>query len=311
MSFGNTMGIRPLVIVTEIIAILTWCALQSPADWPQFRGPNSAGIGEDAPAPSEFGPGRNELWRIPLNSGHSSPCIVGDAIFLTAFDGDRGKLEVVCIGRNAGAIRWRRDVAAETIETGHPSFNPASSTPAADGERVVVYFGSCGLLCYDHEGNKLWEYRLPVSRSYAGNATSPIIAGDRVILYRGNYDEHYLLAVDKHSGKELWKTPLTEKFTAAMACTSCPIVAGEKLIVHAAQSIQAFEINSGKRTLARELLHDRDEHSGAFLRRSDRRHLESDWRTALSLRRFRRSRSWSKPTTRTSARRSAAKSFRS
>ena len=156
-------------------------------------------------------------------------------------------MEVVCIGRNDGAIRWRRDVAAETIETGHPSFNPASSTPAADGERVVVYFGSCGLLCYDHDGNKLWEYRLPVSRSYAGNATSPIIAGDRVILYRGNYDEHYLLAVDKHSGKELWKTPLTEKFTAAMACTSCPIAAGEKLIVHAAQSIQAFEINSGKR----------------------------------------------------------------
>ncbi len=216
------------------------------ADWPQFRGTNSSGIADGAAAPVEFGPGKNELWSLPLNSGHSSPCIVGDAIFLTTYDQDRKRLEVICIDRIKGVIRWRRPVATDKIETGHPSFNPASSTPASDGERVVAYFGSFGLICFDMAGEKLWDVKMPLTKSFAGNATSPSIVGDRVILYRGNHVDHFLLAVDKRSGKQLWKVHQDEPFSSELACTSCPIVANDKLIVHTARSLQAFEISSGK-----------------------------------------------------------------
>ncbi len=216
------------------------------ADWPQFRGPNSAGVAHGAAVPVEFGPGKHELWSLPLGSGHSSPCIVGDSIFLTTYDEDRNRLEVVCIARTEGVIRWRRHVPTDEIETGHPSFNPASSTPASDGQRVVAYFGSCGLICFDRDGEKLWDVRMPLAKSYAGNATSPAIVGDRVILYRGNYVDHFLLAVDKETGAPLWKVPQDEPISGEMACTSCPIVAGDKLIVHTARSLQAFEISSGK-----------------------------------------------------------------
>jgi outer membrane protein assembly factor BamB len=111
---------------------------------------------------------------------------------------------------------------------------------------VVVYFGSYGLICFDMQGQELWELRMPLAKSFAGNATSPAIVGDRVILYRGTYVDHFLLAVDKHSGKQLWKVPQDEPFTGEMACTACPIVAGDTLIVHTARSIQAFDLSTGQ-----------------------------------------------------------------
>jgi len=216
------------------------------ADWPQFRGPNSSGIGNGTSVPAEFGPGKNELWNRPLAAGHSSPCIVGDSIFLTTFDRDQGQVGIVCLARESGQVRWQRAIPVRALEKGHPSFNPASSSPSSDGERVVAYFGSYGLICFDLEGEKLWDIQMPLTRSYAGNATSPIITGDRAILYRGNHVDHFLLAVEKETGKELWKVPQEEPFTSEMACTACPIVAGDKLITHTARSVQAFELSSGK-----------------------------------------------------------------
>ena len=86
---------------------------------------------------------------------------------------------------------------------------------------------------------------MPLTKSYAGNATSPMIAGNRVILYRGNHVDHFLLAVDKETGQQLWKVKQDEPFVPELACTACPIVAGNKLIVHTARAIQALDITSG------------------------------------------------------------------
>ena len=216
------------------------------AEWPQFRGPNSSGIATGASPPVEFGPGKNELWRLPLGSGHSSPCVARDSIFVTTYDKALKKLAVVCIDRFKGEIRWQKDVPTDHIEKGHPSFNPASSSPTTDGERVVAYFGSFGLVCFDVDGVKLWEFKMPLTKSFAGNATSPAIFGDRVILYRGNHVDHFLLAVDKVTGKEIWRVPQQERFTSEMSCTACPIISGDNLIIHSARSVQAIDISNGK-----------------------------------------------------------------
>jgi len=226
--------------------VLTLVAHVAMAEWSQFRGPNSAGVAT-GPPPVQFGPGKNELWRVPMASGHSSPCVFGDSIFLTTYDQRQKKLAVVCIERSRGRIGWQTDVPTDQIEKGHPSFNPASSTPACDGERVVAYFGSFGLICLEMSGRPLWEVRMPLAKSFAGSATSPAIVGDQVILYRGTYVDHFLLAVDKQSGKELWRVPQAEQFTGEMAFTACPIVADDRLIVHTARSLQAFDVSTGKR----------------------------------------------------------------
>ena len=142
--------------------IVLFCAVPAFGDWPQFRGPNSSGIAPGASPPVEFGPGRNELWKVPMVAGHSSPIVVGDVIFLTTWDKEKRKLAVVCLSRLSGKIRWQGDVPATKFEKGHASFNPASSTAASDGERVVAYFGSFGLICFDMEGKLTWKKNLQI-----------------------------------------------------------------------------------------------------------------------------------------------------
>ena len=226
-----------------LMCVLSGIPLRA-ADWPQFRGINSSGMA-DAPAPVKFGPGKNELWHVPVLSGHSSPCVVGDRIFLTTFDSEKQQLAVLCVDRQTGSTVWMQTVEAETIEKGHPSFNPASSTVACDGEYVVAYFGSCGLLCFDMDGNKRWDVPMSVAESYGGNAVSPIITGDHVILYRGCYAEHFLLAVDRRTGEERWKVQQQEKFSSNVAATATPIVYENQVIVHGARAVQSFDVKSG------------------------------------------------------------------
>lgn len=215
------------------------------SEWPQFRGNNSNGLGTGSP-PVEFGPGKNELWKTSLPPGHSSPCISGNKIFVTTYDKEALTIGVICLRRNDGKELWTKTIKVKHFEKGHPSFNPASSSPCCDGERVVAYFGSYGLVCLDHDGNPLWEKQLPLTKSFGGNALSPIISDDKVIIYRGNYVDHYLLCVDASSGEKIWRVPLTEKITGEMACTACPIMAGDKLICHTARSIRAFDVNNGE-----------------------------------------------------------------
>jgi len=215
-------------------------------DWPQFRGPNSSGVAT-CEAPVRFGPQTDVLWQTTVGPGHSSPCVADGRIVLTSFNAEASTVSVHSIDAATGRPKWRRDFAVRDMEKGHPSFNPASSSPVSDGRVVVAYFGSLGLVTLNAEdGRTLWEKRMPTTKSFGGNATSPIIAGDVVVLYRGNYVDHFLLAVDRLSGTELWRVPQTEKFTGEMACTACPIVAGDRLIVHSARSLQCFDLATGQ-----------------------------------------------------------------
>src|SRR6266478_2614112 len=178
-------------------------AVADPQSWPQFRGANAAGVSaEDRPLPVEFGPAKACLWKTALPIGHSSPCIWGDRIFLTAFDPAANKLETLCVNRLNGDIAWRRAAPAEKIEKGHELGNPAASTAAADGERVYVYFGSYGLLCYDHAGVEQWKLPLETPKARFGTATSPVLIEGRLVLIAQGA---FVLALDAKSGDQFWK----------------------------------------------------------------------------------------------------------
>jgi outer membrane protein assembly factor BamB len=138
-------------------------------------------------------------------AGLSSPVIAQGRIFLTEFDRATKQLATVCIDQRTGKIRWRRTVAAAEIEQVHDISSPAAPTPATDGERVYVYFGSYGLVSYDLDGKLLWERRFPLSQNIYGAAASPIVAGDLLILnHQGK--EAYLLGVNRRDGRTVWKT---------------------------------------------------------------------------------------------------------
>ena len=172
--------------------------------WPQFRGPNSTGIGDGKP-PVEFGPGKNVLWKLAVGSGLSSPVIAKGRLFLTEFDRNTKQLSTVCIDLRTGKLLWRRSLAPAQIEKVHEIGSPAAPTPATDGERVYAYFGSYGLVSYDFDGKVQWERRLPLPENIYGAVASPIVAGPLLVLnHQGK--EAYLLGVDRRDGRTVWKT---------------------------------------------------------------------------------------------------------
>jgi len=172
--------------------------------WPQFRGPDSTGIGDGKP-PVNFGPNQNVIWKTPIATGLSSPIIWEGRIFLTEFNRESKQLATLCIDRATGKVLWRRAVQPAQIEKVHEISSPAGSTPVTDGERIYVYFGSYGLLCYDANGNLKWEIRLPIPENPYGAVASPIVAGDLLVLNHQGKDA-YLLAVNRQTGKTVWKT---------------------------------------------------------------------------------------------------------
>jgi outer membrane protein assembly factor BamB len=187
-----------------VAATIALSGFAGPADWPQFRGPNSSGIGDGKP-PVEFGPSQNVLWKTAVGSGLSSPIIARGRVFLTEFDRATKQLATLCLDQRSGRILWRRTVAPAEIEKVHEIGSPAAPTPATDGERVYVYFGSYGLMSYDYDGKLLWERRLPIPQNIYGAVASPIVAGDLVVLNHQGKDA-YLLGVNRRDGKTVWKT---------------------------------------------------------------------------------------------------------
>jgi outer membrane protein assembly factor BamB len=172
--------------------------------WPQFRGPNSSGIGTGKP-PVQFGPDKNVLWKVAVGPGLSSPIVWNGRIFLTEFDSANKQLATLSIDQRTGKILWRRTVAPETIEKVHQISSPAGSTPVTDGERLYVYFGSYGLIAYDRDGKTLWERRFPDPGNPYGAVASPIVAGDLLILNHQGKDA-YLLGLNRRDGRTVWKT---------------------------------------------------------------------------------------------------------
>src|SRR5437899_4536658 len=138
---------RATWIILLVIVVLSSSprAAENGADvwWPQFRGPNSSGLGGGKP-PVHFGPGQNVLWKTAMESGQSSPIVWGERVFLTEFDQTSQNLATLCIDRRTDKILWRRAVATIEIVTVYELISPAASTPATDGQRVYVHFGYYG-----------------------------------------------------------------------------------------------------------------------------------------------------------------------
>lgn len=155
---------------------------QRAVNWPQVRGPNASGVSADATPPVHFGPETNVLWKAAVPSGLSAPVVWGNRVFLTGLASN----EPVTLAYDAthGRELWRRTAPAKQIESRHSFSSPAASTPCTDGERVYACFGSFDLVAYDFEGRELWRRAFERLPSAYGTASSPILAGEQLILQR-------------------------------------------------------------------------------------------------------------------------------
>lgn len=176
-------------------------------DWPSWRGPATDGHCKETSLPTKWS-AKSVVWKTALPGvGQSSPAIWGERIFLTAAL-DKGKKRVVlCVERNKGNILWQREAWSGVPEPSHPMNLWASATCATDGERVIAFFGKGGLHCYSADGKKIWSRDLGPFVAPWGTSACPLIVSDLVIQNCDATKDAFVVAVDKKTGKDVWRTP--------------------------------------------------------------------------------------------------------
>jgi outer membrane protein assembly factor BamB len=186
-----------------------------------------------------------QKWRTPLASGHSTPCVYGDAIYLTTF-GD-GRLATVALDRRTGQQRWTQVAPTTHIEAYHATSNPAAATPACDGERIYVFFGSYGLLCYDLQGKLVWSRELGPFQDEFGSASSPILVDDKLIISADHDINSFVMALDRATGKTFWKTDrlgATRSYSTPVVITAS---GRRQIIVAGALQLAAYDADDGEK----------------------------------------------------------------
>lgn len=145
-----------------------------------------------------------------MAAGNSSPVVRGDRLFITAHIG-ANQLATIAINRRQGRELWRRVVQPEKVEEVHRTLgSPASATPCIDADRLYVHFGSFGLLAYDLNGRELWRLPMNLTQTEYGASSSPIVVGNLVIQLLDQDGGSHLLAVDKHTGMQVWRVERPE-----------------------------------------------------------------------------------------------------
>ncbi len=222
-------------------------ALRSAPNWPQFRGPNGSGTVANSTPPLTISPTNGALWHIDVPWSPSSPCVWGDRIFLSTFS--ESQLQTRCYSTSNGKLLWLNSVTPVRFEVFHSTDgSPAAATPATDGRRVVSYFGSYGLICYDYKGNEVWRHPLPLALSGGGfgSGTSPIIVRNRVFLNRDQDDNSSLLAVDLATGKTIWETPRPD----AAGSFGTPVLwqnkGVEEIVMPGSMQLKGYDLKTGR-----------------------------------------------------------------
>jgi len=199
----------PRLFMLLIICLLT-VAARAAADenWPNLHGPRHNSQSDSTGLPLVWSETENIVWKSPIHdSGWSSPVVWGDQIWLTTATDDGKQSYAVCVDRQSGKIV--HDV--KLFETAKPEdtrqYNTfASPTPVIEDGRVYVNFGSYGTACLDtHNGEVVWTRRDLPCRHWRGPASSPILFGNLLLMHFDDYDLQYVVALDKHTGKTVWK----------------------------------------------------------------------------------------------------------
>ncbi len=243
-------------------------------NWPQWRGPGAAASAESKQLPSSWSATENVAWKVDVpGRGHSQPVVWGNRVFLTTdIEGEKvpdykeivhmmGKekfthpdwtgadvqhnLRVMCFDADTGKLLWEQTAyTGAATDYRHRRNTYASPTPATDGKAVYVYFESMGTYAYDMNGKLLWKTSLgPIASMGMGPGTSPVLAGDLVIIQADQDDgaKSFLVALSKKDGKVVWKKP-----RAVQASWATPLLYEGQLIASGNENIIAYDPKTGE-----------------------------------------------------------------
>lgn len=237
---GGVPARRISVVFGFCLAVLPWISRAAVGDdarglnWPQWRGPLANGVAPNGDPPVEWSETRNIRWKVALpGRGTSTPIVWGNQVFiLTAIPTGRKvevrpdavpagpnadmvdppteaqRFTVMALDRATGQVCWQQTAREQVPHEGyHRDHGYASASPATDGERLLAYFGSYGLFCFDLGGQLLWQKDLGDQRTRYGygEGSSPAWQGHTVVILWDHEGEDFIVALDCRDGKELWR----------------------------------------------------------------------------------------------------------
>ena len=238
-------------------------------NWPGWRGPSGDGVSAGEGIPTKWSSTENIAWKIAVpGEGHSSPIVWGDKVFLTSSLTEKNRRILLCLDRLSGQTVWQRDVVQSPPETIHRLNSRASGTPATDGKQVYVTFmraegdeviapnvgserlitpGKIIVAAYDLDGNEKWKTNVGDFLSAHGFNTCPVLFEDLVIL-NGDHDGNaYLVALDRQSGRQRWRTRRENKTRSYVTPIIREIDGITQMILSGSLCIASYDPRNGKR----------------------------------------------------------------
>lgn len=229
-------------------------------EWPQFRGRDFSSSVPDA-FRLEWAEDGGIKWKAELpGRGASTPIVVGDRVFVTAFDGFGLTVEeagdyrslrhhILCFDKNSGKPIWHREITGTSLLQ---KMNPelvrhgfASSSPVSDGQNLYVFFGVTGVFAFDLNGDFLWQRNLGLETHYFGSSASPILYRDLLIV-NASIESDTVYALDKNTGACAWQIPDVRE------CWSTPVIGKnpegeEELVISSKNVVAGYDPATGKR----------------------------------------------------------------
>lgn len=268
-------------VVLTVLQVSAWAAAPD-QNWPQWRGPLANGVAPKANPPTAWSESSNVKWKTKIPGyGTSTPIIWENQVFIqTAISSskpepkslpaaeppaepgqrrrrgggrseaptDSHQFTILAIDRATGKAAWQKALRQEIPHEGHHSDHGfASASPVTDGEHVISYFGSRGLHCLDLNGNVIWQKDLGKmrTRNSFGEGSSPALYGQVLVVMWDHEGEDFIVALDKTSGKELWRQLRDEP-----SGWSTPLIVKHnnrlQVVVNGSRKIRSYDLATGK-----------------------------------------------------------------
>lgn len=260
-------GLRLLLLI--LISLLPFSAAMA-ENWPCWRGPRGDGtsVETDVPTVWDGKTGENIVWKSKLQgTGHASPVIWNDRIFLSSCDEATGERMLTCLDQANGEMLWQKRVAKSKLETKHQLNSYASGTPATDGKTVYVSFltvdghevpapnvgsernvtpGQILVAAFDFSGNELWHVTIGDFISAHGFCSSPVIFEDLLIVNGDHDGDSYVVALDRSNGKTVWKTPREHKIRSYCTPIIREIAGRTQMVMSGSKQVVSLDPRTGQ-----------------------------------------------------------------
>ena len=194
--------LTPYAAAASLIPFLS-CPAQAD-NWPAWRGAEGSGICRETTLPLRWSTNENVRWRVALpDRGNSTPIVWKDRTFITQTVENRRT--VMCLNKRTGELLWQAGPTWSGSEQTPPDNPACTPSPVTDGRRVIAWFGSAGVYCYNLRGRELWHRDLGRQSHMWGYAATPVLDGNLCFVNFGPGARSFLIALDKRTGKTVWQ----------------------------------------------------------------------------------------------------------